>query len=81
MSRPTELTERERVLFLSVVRAACLADHMGDMWNALHEVAGTLGIELPEDDDGDVDLEAVEQMGGRGVWTDPKLADYLGGNG
>lgn len=72
--------DRERVIFLSIVRGACLSDHMGDMWNVLNEVAKLLDIELPEDDDddiGDVSLEGVEAIGGRGIWTEPTLADYL----
>jgi len=72
--------ERERVLFLSIVRSACLADHMGDMWNDLLEIAKMLDIELPEDEENDISgisLEGVEEMGGRGIWTDPKLIDYL----
>jgi len=72
--------ERERVLFLSIVRGACLSDHMGDMWNDLIEIAKMLGIELPEDEEDEISgisLEGIEEMGGRGVWTDPKLADYL----
>jgi hypothetical protein len=78
----TRGAERERVLFLSVVRGACLSDHMGDMWNDLIEIAKMLEIELPEDEEDEIagiSLDKVEEMGGRGIWSDPTLGDYLKG--
>ena len=78
----TRGAERERVLFLSIIRGACLSDHMGDMWNDLIEIANMLNIELPEDEENDtgISLEGIEAMGGRGSWGDPKIGDYLKGD-
>jgi len=51
-------------MLLCVARDACLADHMGDMWNSICDAATELGLELPERDDGEMDLDGIEKMGG-----------------
>ncbi len=51
-------------MLLCMARDACLADHMGDMWNSICDAATALGLELPEQDGGYMDLDGIEKMGG-----------------
>jgi hypothetical protein len=72
------MTEAEwwRLMFLSLTRAMCLADHMGDAWGSFHdawELAGLGEIPMREDGDGMPDMQAIEAMGGRCFWVEPKM--------
>lgn len=59
-----------RMLFLSLTRSMCLADHLGDAWEAFHAAWKLAGIgELPLTDTGDVDFDAIVAMGGRSFWA------------
>jgi hypothetical protein len=56
---------RDRIAILSLFRALCLWDNIGDAGNDLETLAKLAGIELPEDEESDtgVDLDALEAMG------------------
>jgi hypothetical protein len=64
-----------RTLFVSLTRAMCLSDHMGDAWNEFFKAWELAGMKLPTKiDDNEVpSLEALETMGARSFWTEPKM--------
>ena len=63
-----------RMMFLSLTRAMCLADHMGDAWGSFHDAWKLAGLgEIPMTADGDPDFKAIEAMGARCFWVEPKM--------
>ena len=56
---------RDRIAILSLFRAQCLWDDLGDAGNDLETLAKLAGIDLPEDEESDtgVDLDALEALG------------------
>ncbi len=56
MMKPEQLT------LLRLVRAACLSDHMGDMWGGLFTEAEEVGVEIPMDEQGMANFEKIEAM-------------------
>lgn len=55
---------RDRRAILSLFRAQCLWNDLGDAGNDLDKLAKLAGIELPRDEEsGAIDLDALEAMG------------------
>ena len=49
-----------RELWLRVIRAAALSDHMGDMANGLNKISEVFDLDIPTDKDGGYELDAVD---------------------
>ncbi len=49
-----------RELWLRVIRAAALSDHMGDMADGLNRISKVFDLDIPIDDDGDYAIEEVD---------------------